>query len=400
MKTCNLIALSVVTALSHASYADDLTSKLSQALKESSLSADFRYRLEYVDQDNLLDEAIGSTLKSRLNIQSGTVSGFSGFIQLDNVSLIGNDHYNSTVNGNSQYSVIADPKGTDINQAFIRYQSTAGTTFTAGRQQVNHLNQRFLGGVAWRQNEQTFDGYRLQHNFKQNISAEIGHFYNINRIFGPKGAAANQDGSFNTALVSWQLHPQHKLSAYGYDLDFTDWAARSSVTLGLDYQGSISQVPNLSWHLALAQQQDQHNAPIDYKHHYHSISVNWQQQQFSLQAGQERLAGDGTSAFQTPLATLHAFQGFTDMFLNTPNAGLRDHWLQLSVPIQAVKLNLAWHRFDSDAGKQHYGDEWNLSANYSFSNKIAAVVKLAYYDAKDLAVDTTKVWFMLSYHLE
>ncbi|MGI5310432.1 alginate export family protein [Rheinheimera sp. WS51] len=400
MKTCNLIALSVITALSHTSYANDFTNTLSQALKESNLSADFRYRLEYVDQDNLLDEAIGSTLKSRLNIQSGTVSGFSGFIQLDNVSLIGNDHYNSTVNGNNQYSVIADPKGTDINQAFIRYKSTAGTTFTAGRQQVNHLNQRFLGGVAWRQNEQTFDGYRLQHNFKQNISAEIGHFYNINRIFGPKGAAADQDGSFNTALINWQLHPQHKLSAYGYDLDFSNWAARSSITLGIDYQGSISQVPNLSWHLALAQQQDQHNAAIDYKHHYHRVSVNWQQQHFNVQAGQERLAGNGTSAFQTPLATLHAFHGFTDTFLNTPNTGLRDHWLQLSVPVQAVKLNLAWHRFDSDAGNQHYGDEWNLSASYKFGNGLASLIKLAHYDANDFAVDTTKVWFMLSYHLE
>jgi len=92
----------------------------------------------------------------------GKAYGVSALLQVDNVSLVGNDNYNSTVNGKTDYSVVADPKGTDINQALLRYQNDSGTTLSAGRQLVNQLNQRFLGGVGWRQNEQTLDGYRLQ----------------------------------------------------------------------------------------------------------------------------------------------------------------------------------------------------------------------------------------------
>ena len=42
-------------------------------------------------------------------------------------------------------------------------------------------------------------------------------------------------------------------------------------------------------------------------------------------AGYEVFASDGSrSAFRTPLATLHRFQGWTDKFLGTPPAGVED----------------------------------------------------------------------------
>ncbi|WP_019674511.1 hypothetical protein [Arsukibacterium perlucidum] len=386
-------------ALPAYSQSNDLSEQLQQALKQSTVSAHFRYRLEYVEQDNVLDDAVASSLRSRLTVNTGKVSGFSALLQLDNVSLLGNDNYNSTVNGKTAYSVVADPKGTDINQALLRYQNNNGTTLSAGRQLVNQLNQRFLGGVGWRQNEQTLDGYRIQQQIGKNVSAELGHYYNVNRIFGPKGAAADQNGSFNTALLQWQLSPAHQLAAFGYDFDFANWAARSSRTIGVDYQGKLTTGPKLSWHLALAKQDDAHNAPLSFSHHYHRLSLSWALDGITLQAGQERLAGNGQSAFQTPLATLHAFSGFADMFLNTPNSGLRDHWLQASGKFNNVALALAYHRFDSDVGSSRYGDEWNASASYAVNKKLSGLIKVAYYNADTLAVDTSKVWLMLSYQL-
>ncbi|MGP9801495.1 hypothetical protein [Rheinheimera sp. NSM] len=376
-----------------------IASDLSSALQQSSVSAHFRYRLEYVDQDNQLDDAFASTLRSRLSVNTGKAYGISALLQVDNVSLVGNDNYNSTVNGKTDYSVVADPKGTDINQALLRYQNDSGTTFSAGRQLVNHLNQRFLGGVGWRQNEQTLDGYRLQQTFNANISAELGHYHNVNRVFGPKGASADQGGSINTALLQWQLNPAHQLAAFGYDFDFDNWAVRSSRTVGIDYQGKLSSGPKLSWQLALAKQDDAHNAPLSFSHHYHRLSLSWALDSVTLQAGQERLAGDGQSAFQTPLATLHAFSGFADMFLNTPSSGLRDNWLEAKTKLKDVAITLAYHRFDSDLGSQKYGDEWNASAGYAVNKQLSALLKLAHYQADTLAVDTTKVWLMLSYQL-
>ncbi|MBV2127588.1 hypothetical protein [Arsukibacterium indicum] len=374
-----------------------LSEELSTAIKQSSVSAHFRYRLEYVDQDNSLEDAFASTLRSRLTVASAKVAGFSALLQLDNVSVLGNDNYNSTVNGKPAYSVVSDPKGTDINQALLRYQNENGTTLSAGRQLVNQLNQRFIGGVGWRQNEQTLDGYRLQQRISDSLSLDISHFFNVNRIFGPKGAAADQHGSFNTALLQWQVNPAHQLAAFAYDFDFANWAARSSRTVGVDYQGKLTTGPKLSWHLALARQDDAHNAPLTFSHHYHRASVSWALDSVTLQAGQERLAGDGRSAFQTPLATLHAFSGFADMFLNTPDTGLRDNWLQASGKLNNVALALAYHRFDSDVGSSKYGDEWNASASYALNKQLSGLLKVAYYSADTLAVDTSKIWLMLSY---
>ncbi|MBU1308250.1 MAG: hypothetical protein KKE30_01795 [Gammaproteobacteria bacterium] len=376
-----------------------VANELSTALQQSSVSAHFRYRLEYVEQDNALKDAIASTLRSRLTVNTGTVSGFSALVQLDNVSLLGNDNYNSTVNGKTAYSVVADPKGTDINQALLRYSNDSGTTLSAGRQLVNQLNQRFLGGVGWRQNEQTLDGYRLQQKFSDQLSVDLGHYYNVNRVFGPKGAAADQHGSFNTALLQWQLTPAHQLAGFAYDFDFDNWAVRSSRTFGIDYQGKLSAGPKLSWQLALAKQDDAHKAPLSFSHHYHRLSLSWALDSVTLEAGQERLAGDGQSAFQTPLATLHAFSGFADMFLNTPNNGLRDNWLEAKTKLKDVAVTLAYHRFDSDSGSQTYGDEFNASAGYNLNKQLSALLKLAHYQADTLAVDTTKVWLMLSYQL-
>ena len=232
-----------------------LANDVSTALQQSKVSANFRYRLEHVDQDNALDDAIASTLRSRLTVTTGKAYGFNAVVQLDNVSLIGNDNYNSSYNGKTGYSVVADPKGTDINQAFLSYQNEHGTSFSAGRQLVNHANQRFLGGVGWRQNEQTLDGYRLQHSFGESVNVELGHYYNVNRIFGPKGAAADQPGSFNTLTAQWQANAEHKFMAFGYDFEFDNWASRSSRTLGVDYQGKLAALPALSWQLALAKQE-------------------------------------------------------------------------------------------------------------------------------------------------
>ncbi|MFT5547160.1 MAG: hypothetical protein ACI832_002853 [Rheinheimera aquimaris] len=387
-----------VTAISAPVYAS-LNEKLSSAIKQSAVSAQFRYRLEHVEQENALDDAIASTLRSRLTVNTGKFDNFSAMVQLDNVSVLGNDNYNSTYNGKTNYSLVADPKGTDINQALLSYQNKQGTSFSAGRQLVNHANQRFLGGVGWRQNEQTLDGYRLQQSAGSTLTLEIGHYYNVNRIFGPKGAAADQHGSFNTLTAHWQASTGHKFLVFAYDFEFDNWASRSSRTLGIDYQGKLTALPQLSWHLSLAQQDDAHNASQAFSHNYHRFSFSWTLDNLTLQAGQERLAGDGQSAFQTPLATLHAFSGFADMFLNTPDNGLRDNWLEAKTKLNGVALSLAYHRFDSDLGSAKYGDEWNASAGYNLNSQLSGMLKLAHYNADSFAVDTTKVWLMLVYQL-
>ena len=47
---------------------------------------EFRYRLESVDQDPFADDALASTLRSRLNYVTGDWHGFSAFVEADNVT--------------------------------------------------------------------------------------------------------------------------------------------------------------------------------------------------------------------------------------------------------------------------------------------------------------------------
>ena len=75
--------------------------------------------------------------------------------------MVGNELYNSTRNGITDRPVVADPTGTDVNQALILYRGIDSTLIRAGRQRINLDNQRFVGAVGWRQNDQTYDGISL-----------------------------------------------------------------------------------------------------------------------------------------------------------------------------------------------------------------------------------------------
>ncbi len=130
-----------------------------EALTSGTASGDIRYRYEFVDQDNSLNNARASTIRTRLGYRTGEYQGFEAFLEAENVTAVGNENYNSTINGNTKRSVVADPTETEINQAYLRYKGFENTSLTYGRQRIALDNHRFIGNVGWRQNEQTFDGF-------------------------------------------------------------------------------------------------------------------------------------------------------------------------------------------------------------------------------------------------
>ena len=105
-----------------------------------------------------------------------------------------------------------------------------------------------------------------------------------------------------------------------------------------------------------ANQSDYGANPVSYSADYFNLELGAAVAGFSLSAGYEELGSDGgAAAFQTPLATLHAFNGWADMFLTTPATGLRDYYVKLgkSLKVPALPgLNAAvvYHEFDSDFG--------------------------------------------------
>jgi hypothetical protein len=113
--------------------------------------------------------------------------------------------------------------------------------------------------------------------------------------------------------------------------------------------------------------------------------------------GSSASAGVGGRAVQTPMATLHKFNGWADLFLTTPNSGLQDIYGGLAYKFGKVKalpgLNAAvtYHKFDSDFGSVDFGTEWDASLGFKLG-RVNLLAKFADYNAKGFGVDTRKVW--------
>ncbi len=408
MMKLTLLSLAVASStLSHAALAEEAFSNL---FTQGKPILDLRYRYEHVDQDNALNNANAQTIRTRVGFQSGKWYGLSALIEADNVSRIGDASYNSFRNGQTDYSVVADPDGTEINQALLRYEHKYGSA-VLGRQRINLDNQRFVGGVAWRQNEQTYDGVLGQLKPLEGLTLTYAYIDNINSIFGPGNGrfdtAANQaniEGHSHLLNAQYMVMPELTVTAYQYRLGLDNLAAggQSSKTTGLRLNGAVSGV---SYALEYAKQSDlsdYSDNTRDQDSDYYLAELGYTIKGVALKGGYEVLGGDegpGNRAFQTPLATKHAFQGWADIFLLTPPDGIKDAYVGGSAPLFGGTLAAWYHDFRAEKGSSQYGEEIDLSYAHPIPGVkgLVGLVKYASYDADDFAVDTDKLWVQLQY---
>ncbi|MGD9662201.1 MAG: alginate export family protein, partial [Porticoccaceae bacterium] len=347
--------------------------------------------------DNALEDARASTLRSRLTLKTATVSGFTALLEADDVMTIGADDYNSFMTDDSHFgthSVVADPVGTEINQAWLKYGFSAEASATVGRQRINHAGQRFVGGVGWRQNEQTYDA--LAFNYAADgYTLDYSYIWNVNRIFDGSGTSsqAAEFDSKSHILLATAAVPGGKLSGFVYALDFEEAAALSSITYGLGYDGVFDA---FAISASIATQSDYGDNATSYDALYLALEGKVKINPVTLVAGYELLGSDdGIKGFTTPLATLHKFQGWADVFLATPNNGIEGIYGGVTGAIDKVALGAFYHDFSSDEGSVGYGSEVNLVATYPVNQYLSVELKYADYNADDFSVDTEKVWFSI-----
>ena len=117
-------------------------------------------------------------------------------------------------NGNTQFPVVADPEGLDLNQAFVKYEEAVTVTF--GRQRITHDGQ-LCGRRGVRQNEQTYDALRLQTEVGS-VKLDYSYVWNVNRIFGPDDGAQPADWEGDTHLLNATLfdNGKHKIKGQAY----------------------------------------------------------------------------------------------------------------------------------------------------------------------------------------
>jgi hypothetical protein len=393
-----VMAVSVAVALValQATAEDSIT----DALKNGEAHLDFRLRYEDVDQDNPANlEGDALTLRSRLNYKTGDFKGVTAFLEMDNVSAADKDSYNSTTNGEVDKAVIADPTGTEVNQAWVNYANW-DTDFKYGRQRINLDNQRFIGGVSFRQNEQTYDAFSVSNSSLSDTKIFYTKINNVNRIFGEDSPDGDHKSDTDLLNIKYSGMAVGAITGYAYLIDDKDSARFSTDTYGLRFAGN-SKGDNLAFDYALeyAKQDDSANNPVDYSADYILAEGGLTVSGFKLKLGYELLGSDdGEAAFITPLATLHKFQGWTDQFLTTPNEGIEDIYLSAGTTFSGLKLLAVYHRFASDednaSNDNDLGDEWGISVGKEFAN-YGLSFKYASYSSGDSSFgksDTEKLW--------
>lgn len=361
----------------------------------------FRYRFENVDQDGFNNDAHASTLRTRLNYRTDSFRGLSFFAELDDITYVGDDDFNNTRNGRVTYPVVADPDGADVNQLYVDY-AMDDTLLRVGRQRINLDNQRFVGGVGWRQNEQTYDALSLTNTTLESTKIQYAFVANVSRIFGPEDGtpAKSIDSESHFINVNYKTRGDANVSGYAYLMELKDAQALSNRTIGLRYSRSFKgQDLTFPMTVEFANQKDYGDNPVSYSANYYMLQLGVVLDNIKIQVTNEVLEGDDTSAgeaFVTPLATLHGFQGWADKFLSTPAAGIDDKYLTVSGEVLGGNLGLTYHVFEAESGSADYGTEWDLAWNRKLSDHLGLLLKLARYQEDGLSTDTTKAWVMLT----
>ncbi len=397
----SLIAFALTASLSSPSArAADPEQSKSGWISDGKLDLNFRYRYEFVDQDGFTKDAHASTLRTRLAYRSPYFSNFGFLIEFDDVRSIGDDLYNSTRNGNTNRPIVADPEGTDVNQALILYRGLENTVIRAGRRRITLDKHRFIGDVGWRQNDQTYDSISLSNTSLPETTIEYAYIDNVKRVFGPDSGTPPADFQSDSHIlnVKHEWLPNWDVTAYAYLLDLEDSPLSSNQTFGIRINGSnvVSGRTSTSYTVEYAHQENYGDNPNNYSADYILLEGALTIAGITGKLGYELLEGDSVQAFQTPLATLHAVQGWADKFLATPSDGIEDLYFSIAMKIRETNISLIYHRINPEAGGPDYGSEWDLLIRKPIADRYSLVFKYADYDARSFSTDTEKLWIMIT----
>jgi len=404
-------------------YAED---PIWEALTAGKIDFEMRYRFEYKDDHVASKNAKSSTLRTVLGYRTGSLFGFGGYAQIENIASIGPEDYNDGgTNGKTRFATVVDPVGTEVNQAYIFFNGFEGipvlqeTTLRYGREVIEYDDQRFIGSVPWRQNLQTYDGFTLVNETLPDTIFRYAYVNNVNRIFGEDNPITNRD-EFDVSNTHF-FHLKYdgfslgKLSAFVYLINLEDqggFSPLSAATYGGRFDGghNLTDKFKLLYTVEGAHQTDYEDNVGDLDTNYYkgviggTYKIGGLFESVTAKVAYAVLEGDGgTDVFQMPFGTNHAFQGWSDKFLVTPKDGVEDFWVSLGTSIKGVNITALYHDFTSDNLDYDYGSELDLLIVKGFANRYKLGVKISNYwddrNATNLARNTRQLndEFILSF---
>lgn len=371
-----------------------------------------RMRYENVDQSGLLNtQGDALTLRTVLGYETASINNFTGTLELEDIRAVTDNYdYNDGVNRRPTYPQILDRENTELNRAQIAYAGVPKNLLTVGRQRVILDNERFVGNVGWRQNEQTYDGVRLDNSYLPNTAFSYLYINRVNRFLGEDNPLGNFKGDIHLINLSYNVvlggFNWGKATAYSYLLDLENAPALTTETYGGRFAGAhpITHSWKVLYGAEYASQTDYQSNPLNFSNDYYMGELGLTKDRLlggSLTGtvNMEVLTAEKGVGFSTPLATGHKFAGWADVFTAaTPGTGLEDREAMLVytkkqiLGIDVLRLTAAYHDFESDGGNIDYGDETNLMVTADVWKRVVLLAKYANYDAERFATDRKKFW--------
>ncbi|MDJ0643003.1 MAG: alginate export family protein, partial [Erythrobacter sp.] len=357
------------------------------------IQADARIRYEFADVAGQTDDGEALTLRIRSSVEVNPIDGLSLLAEGEAIASLLPDRLNGFVSGGERPG-IADQETVELNRLQVEFAPMDRLNVTLGRQRIALDDERFIGIVDFRQNQQTYDAITASIRGPADIAVRAGYIWRVGRILGGerRDGVFDSDSFFVNAALPLEFG---QIGAFHYDLDLDDRVGNriESQTSGATFRGrSFPGEFGLFYEAGYARQESAGATP-----EYVRAKLRIERGEVSLEGQFELLGSDRGVAFQTPLATLHRFQGATDIFLVTPPDGIEDIEIRGTWRIgslgtsRGASLSLQYNTFSPAVGSGRYGEEWGAEFGVTLASTRLSVAA-SHYDADNFASDTTRVW--------
>lgn len=350
-------------------------------IADSEYTGSVRARYGVIDQDGNNGEAFSTLLRSAFSTKWH--GHWSTVLELDYVARGLSNRHSDGIANNAK-PLVPDTAGLDLNQLYLQHHGVS-TLWRVGRQRVEYDNQRFVGGNAFWQNEQTFDGLTTQFRFADASLLNYAYVYNVNRIFGEKAGSQlsesdPQYGELNGnrpfarlgdhklhshwLRLEWNEWDYQRITGYTYRNEYLDFAAWSHRQTGIrhlfDYKFSTwrlrTQVEYArQWRYQIIEAASTAYELVEAALGFHA---------FEFAARHEKLEAQKGQTFIAPLGSSHDFHGFVGKFSGTPENGLLEQSFRVSWRQAPWLIELRQLQFDSAQHGIDYGHETDLSVRW------------------------------------
>jgi len=369
---------------------------------------DIRARYEYGGFHGAgpdLEDAHAGTIRERIGLRTRKIRGFQGYVEYEGTQTVDRQSYRAdSVHGPTNKVVIADPESNELNQGWLSYTAPSDVWgLKVGRQAINIDDQRYIGGVAWRQNMQTFDSVIVNWNPTDDLEFSYYNIWQVNRVFGSDVfVPAFTDFTGSSHLVHGKVKnlPFGTLTGYVYSLDLHNTAGdtNSNTSFGAILEGPVFDT-DLTYYLEAAHQIDAYSNPQDYAANYAHVYFSGNVcESTTASIGFEYLGSDNGVGYKFPLGTNHAYNGFGDLFLVTPPGGLTDSYIKLATKVPGdIGLAAFYHFFTDDGFDTGFGQEADVVATREITENVSLLAKGAWFFGQSGFPDVTRASIEMDY---